>query len=670
MRLMFALLLAIGTTVFAEEALPDDNSPAWNFHRGPGFDGHVTDTEIVETVPPEGPPVLWTRTLGKGFSGFSGDGNRVYTQYQTLGGQYVVCLDAHTGETVWEYRYAFPYQHVGLYPGPRSTPTLYQDKVYFTGPSGELGCLTAARGKKVWVRNVFEDFEVEPVEFGFSCSPVIVDDTLYLPVGAPGASMVALNPQTGETLWKAGDEPISHVSVYPIRLRGQRVLLTYLRNSLLAFDDRGHILWRKFLSAGYDEHAAWPIYSEPYLWISGPFQAGSELLELTLDPPAAKTVWKKKVLSNDVCSSVLVEGHVYGFDVRDAQSKLHRPSRGEFQCVELLTGEVQWTNGSPNMRRSLSDETDGSEVIGQATVLVADDKLILLNDLGELIVAKVNPLKYEELWRVHLLKGDICWTQPMLLNGCLYARNQTRLVSVLLQSPEASHIPTDRPLMTIDDLPQSEYRDWTQILLPIEPYYSMDAPTVSESWDWFGISHLLLVAGIVLAAIVTGVVRLIDLRSPTQSQNVSGNSRQHIFRNTCWLSWFFAGLLGTTLISQQLDRFIFTWPLSLFVVFQMTLYRTGGRTELTMPSRLLNLVCIVLFLGLSVVYFLLCRRLSLAFEWSFLAAYPAAVPFSLLARWFSKSPRFPRILECVVTVVSWCVYFWTAVGIIVWKYHQ
>ncbi len=117
-------------------------SQSWPFLRGPNFDGHAPDCKLLDAFPNEGPPVLWTRTLGAGYSGFTADENRVYTQYQTLGGQYVICLDSETGETMWEYRYDGPYDPAGLYPGPRATPPLGRGHVYFPAPSGLVGSLT------------------------------------------------------------------------------------------------------------------------------------------------------------------------------------------------------------------------------------------------------------------------------------------------------------------------------------------------------------------------------------------------------------------------------------------------------------------------------------------------------------------------------------------------
>jgi len=72
---------------------------------------------------------------------------------------------------------------------------------------------------------------------------------------------------------------------------------------------------RQSLSSHYDEHSAWPLYAEPHLMVAAPFRSGAQLYRLDAVGTAisAKTVWVGKKLSNDVCSSILVDGHVYGF---------------------------------------------------------------------------------------------------------------------------------------------------------------------------------------------------------------------------------------------------------------------------------------------------------------------------------------------------------------------
>lgn len=605
--------------------------------------------------------MLWTRPLGRGYSGFTAADDRIYTQYQSLGGQYVICLDAATGETVWEYRYDHPYDPAGLYPGPRGTPTLAQGRVYFAGPSSLVGCLSAETGRHVWSVNVFERFAVEPVEFGYSCSPTVVGQRVLLPVGRPGATMVALDAATGRTLWHSGDEPISHVPAFPIEFQGRPLVIGYLRNAIAAYElETGQRVWLKRRAAGYDERAAWPIYAEPHLWFSGPFRWGSELIELVDDTPGFRPVWKSSILSNDVCSSVLVDGHLYGFDIRDAQSKAHRPSRGQFRCIDFLTGQQQWATGTPGRREQrASGQTDPSSqetssAIGQASVLYADGKLILLNDTGELILARANPERYEELGRVGVLGGEICWTQPTLLGGRLFLRNQSRAACLVL-SPAGQ--PTDGgPTLTVADIPQTTYRDWAAILLAVEPKYAMDLPTLELLRRWFYVTLALWAIAAVVAELLAAAGRSIGLASSSTG---------------CGLHALLAlvfGALGTTLLSGWTGQFLFTWPLCLFVTLQATLAHAQPSRRSQVEHVWRGRIVLFGFILLSLAYFFVCRRLSLAFEWTFLVGYAAAVPALLLAQRQTLREPWRRLGELVLSAAAYAAYYWASVGVLLWKY--
>ena len=627
--------------------------------------------EVVDSFPPDGPPVLWVRDLGQGYSGITAGGGRVYTQAQTLtGGQALLCLDAETGGTLWRHRYAAAYEPAGLYPGPRSTPVLSGDRVFFTTPDGTASCLDAATGEPVWAVNLFERFDAEPVAFGYSCSPTVSptaeDGRVYLPVGGADASLVALDAATGAVVWHAGDDPASHVPAQLIVFRGRPLVLGYLRNVLVAHDRRtGERVWRRRLSTGYDEHAAPPVYREPHLWISGPFRGGSELLELTEQDGGlgVRTVWKKPLLSNDVCGSVLHGGHLYGFDLFDVQAKPHRPSRGTFRCVEFLTGEPRWAVGDPKARRRPGDPT----VVGQATVLVAGSEagasrspgpatLILLNDTGALILARATPERYEELARTPLLTGGIVWTRPTLHDGRLYARDHHRAVCVLLGSPPAG---TSRETasgggLRTTDLTRSRWGDWTAFLLPVEPEYMMDAPTRPELGRRYLASLALLLT---TAALAAPAARFLPSR-PAIGPTVPAR-----FRRAWWSLAMLSGATGTTFVGHAGGPFLFTWPLALYVAFHATARlaaRPGGSRK--------DDLALVAFAGLAAGYFLLCRRLSLAFEWAYLAALPAAIPFALLSRRLPRSGWRPVAGEVVLTALGFTLFCGVTAGLLAWRY--
>ena len=136
-------------------------------------------------------------------------------------------------------------------PGPRATPTYRQGRIYFAGPRGRVGCLDAADGRLLWSINVLETFEGQGSHFGYSCSPLVEQGMVILPVGGEGASIVALDARDGSTRWATGDEPSSYCSAIPITLAGRRHVVAFLENTLVSVDlETGRSLWKLDFSAG------------------------------------------------------------------------------------------------------------------------------------------------------------------------------------------------------------------------------------------------------------------------------------------------------------------------------------------------------------------------------------------------------------------------------------
>ena len=663
--------------------------PLWSNIRGPQLNGHANGNTIVDHVPKEGPPVLWTRELGQGYSSFIAWDQVVATQYQDIGGQYVVCLDADSGTTQWQYRYDWPYDPAGVYPGPRSTPTFDQGRVYFTSPSGLLGCLSAESGALIWSVDLAKTFQVDMPGFGYACSPIVVDDKIILPVGAQNASLVAFSKTDGSVRWKSADvKPVdtipkikpresraSYCSVYPIQFQGDSCIVGYLENELICCDtESGALVWHHSLSSGYDEHSAWPIYDEPYLWITGAFQRGSELLQITGEKsPAIKTIRQSKWMSNDIFSSVLYKGALFGFDLQEAQAKTHRTSRGIFRCIDFLSGEVLWSVGSGRIQRAPASGSEDSGIVtrdqphellvGHATVLVADGKLVLMNDMGELILAKATREKYEELWRTPLLQGEICWTQPAIANSRLFARNQSRSVCVYLGPPESLSAALRDKTLTIDQLPRVQFRDLASVLLGVEPEYLFDLPSVAWLWKWYWIS--------LLGAIACPFVS-VHLVSAIYSSSAGHSSKTTRTLSTSSIAFssiaFVLGAIGTTYLSRWTSEFIFTWHVCLYVAWHMVVLNLSKKTDKRSNyQRAISTIAALFFLACCIGYFLLCRRLSLVFEWVFLAGFFAALPFNLAAKHWHASGRWELVWQFAVTCLGFSAYYWASAAIILLK---
>ncbi len=716
--LLWSILWLMLGTVLAAAGPADDSEPAannpflpadvadhgWPFVRGAAFDGHSPETRLANEWPTAGPPVLWTRELGQGYSAIIAVGRRCFTQTQTIAGQFVVCLDADTGETIWEHRYDLPYELVGVYPGPRATPTYHNGRVYFAAPSGLIGCLSADTGQPLWSVNVVEKYHGLGTEFGYSCSPTVVDGLVILPVGGPGASLVALNADDGREVWKSGDDPASYTPAYPISRDGRMLVVGYLQNALVVCDRRdGRQLARFEMSQGYDEHSAWPLYREPLLWISHPFKAGSILLEI---PAFAETgpvqrlssVRRSPLMSNDILSSVLVGEHLFGFDLFEAQAKTHRASRGIFRCLNFETGEETWSVGTGRPRRANATTDTSASEIGQAGIVVADGKLILLNELGELILLRASAERCEELARTSVLSGEIVWTPPTLHRGRVYVRNHSRAACVYVGEP--SLLNADRPTLSVADIPQRRYRDWAATILAIEPEFAFDIPSNQWLLRWFvvGVGLLLLgqVIGLAIAFSPRSAWERASRRSasrtsddirvsagseaaerrggvPTRSVETRDNSGELSYE---WLSrvvTFVGGCLGTTFLSGWTNDFVFTWPVSLFVAFEIVASQMRWRSEaVSSLQRWRERICVSFWMLTMLAYFLICRRLSLVFEWAFLVGPVGAWPMQLWAnRWRKRHQPVSwrgRAWLAILQVLAFAGFFGAAVLGLRWKY--
>ena len=630
-----------------------DSGLGWPHLRGPNYDAISDETDLADSWPAEGPPVLWTLELGQGYSGFVAMGNRVFTQTQSLTRQAVVCLDADTGREIWRHRYDLPYDPAGMYPGPRATPTWHDGRIYFADPDGLLGCLQASDGQSIWKVNINEKFAGRGTEFGYSCSPLVEDGRVIMPVGGVKAGVVALNADNGSTAWTSGSKPASYCSALPITFRGRRLVVAFLENSLAIFDlATGKLLYEDRMSWGYNEHAAAPLYDEPYLVLACPFGSGAECFRIEPDETATdgdgpamldlKSVWYGE-LSNDTASSVLYDGHIYGFDLQDVQAKAHRPSKGKFKCLELTTGDVCWESEAP----------------GHATVLVADGKLVLFNDRGEVLLVRASPVGYEELARAEVFSGEICWTAPTLHRGFLYLRSPTQAVCLYVGHAENLNQEQLARARPTSEIPKGGHFDLSW-LAGGERQYMFDLPDMPELWRWYVFSVL----GVLLPAGVLG--SLTHLLTWLKWPAAASRSGRLVF----WSSLFLFGAFGSAVYNRFHDEFVFTWIVCLVVAHQVVLnvvVRSGKprEGELGRP-RLASALATIFFVGVCLSYYLLCRRFSMAVLWPFLLGFIPCWPLAVPAAYRLQRPGHP-IRDFLWATATFSALYWSVGGFLLWK---
>lgn len=389
------LLISLATAGLAVA----EDWPQW---RGPRQDGISRETGMLDEWPKDGPPQLWKIPLGQGFACVSVVGDRAYTMYGDEQGEYVVCLSAADGKTLWNTRSGTLFEN-SYGNGPRATPTVHEGRVYTLGGDGTLLCLDADTGKRIWGYRVFEKFGGENAEFGLSASPVVIGKMLIVVTGSGGGkSLVALDKATGEPIWTSLDDKAGYSTPLPIEVDGVPMIVVLMGEAVVAVSpEDGREFWRHPWKTTLDANVATPIFHGNRLFIATGYGTGCGMFELSSPggKPQAKLLWENKDMKNYFSTCVLVDGHLYGFN------------NTMLACMDFQTGESKWRQRGFN----------------RGSVLLADGKLIVLGERATLALVKPSPDKYEEISKAQVL-GDKTWTVPTVAGGRLFIRDEKELV--------------------------------------------------------------------------------------------------------------------------------------------------------------------------------------------------------------------------------------------------
>jgi outer membrane protein assembly factor BamB len=407
MQWLFALTVIPFLTPFLIAADPIDKH-SWPNWLGPHRNGISYESGWKDSWPETGLPVVWSAEIGVGFSSIAIVDHQLFTMGHVDGQEIVWCLDAKTGAEIWTHRYPSRLIDVLHEGGPAATPTIDGERVYTLGKEGQLFCLDRKSGDVIWETILTEDLDVPIPEWGFAASPVIAGDQLIL----EGGRVVSYDKTTGKKNWQTDKHRSGYGSAAIFTHGPQRQsLIATLDNDGLRINtlDNGDEIAFKPWSSPYLTNATTPIIEGDRIYISTAYNVGCGLFEF--DGRELKRIYSNRQMKNHFNNSVLFEGHLYGMD---GNSNLGRIVT--LTCMKLDTGDVTWKQ----------------QGMGCGSLLIADGKLLILSESGELILAKATPSKYEELGKSPFLHGR-CWTVPVLVEKHVYGRNATgKLVCVEL----------------------------------------------------------------------------------------------------------------------------------------------------------------------------------------------------------------------------------------------
>lgn len=392
---------------------------AWLQWGGPRRNFMVDTSGLASSWPEGGPRRMWQRVLGEGHSAVIVEGNRLYTMYRPAGlltyirrsqQETIAALDAATGTTVWEHTYDSATDGLNLSEGagPHSTPLIAGDLLFAAGSRTQLFALEKHSGKVVWSHDLVREFGARQADRGYAPSPIAYRDTVIVPAGGPGASVMAFNQRTGAVVWQGGSFPLGPGSPILIDVDGQDQLVVSGANEMVGVDPgSGRVLWSHPHKTDWGLNISTPVWGEGnLLLISSAYNNGARLLKLAQanGKTTVEEQWYQNRMRVHIGTMIRLGDYAIG-------------SSGDFGpcptvAIDLKSGRILWQNRE----------------FARSTFLYADNKLIIMDEDGNIGLARPSREGLNVLARASVLTNR-AWTVPTLVGTTLYVRDRKNLAA-------------------------------------------------------------------------------------------------------------------------------------------------------------------------------------------------------------------------------------------------
>jgi outer membrane protein assembly factor BamB len=371
------------------------------------------ETGLLTVWPAGGPKLLWTAEgVGEGYSGVSTAGGAGYTAGSRDKANYVFAYDLATGKRLWERKVGDEWEATGsfsfarTYMGSRGTPAFNQGMVYYLSDKGILAALDAKTGAVKWTVNLHQKYGSEIPDYGYSESPLIIGDRLYVGAFGNKNTVVCLDKKTGNVIWEGG-----HVggkggfsSLVPIENSGIKQLVSFTSDFLFGVNmDNGAVLWTVPFKNRLGLNCTDIIYHDNHVFASSGYKLGSMLVNLRSGGSGkvnAEKVYEVETMDNHHGGVILHNGYLYGAS----------HEKGWF-CLDFKTGKQMWN------------------VPGKGSVTFAEGQLYFYDEGGKMSLVKAQHGKFEEVSSFEVPAGGkgAYWAHPVVSNGVLYLRHSDKI---------------------------------------------------------------------------------------------------------------------------------------------------------------------------------------------------------------------------------------------------
>jgi outer membrane protein assembly factor BamB len=388
----------------------------WPQFLGPDRNSTSPERGLLRSWPENGPEILWTVSVGRGYGGpVIKDGEVYLLDRDDAVGDKLRAFDLSSGKELWDFAYSAPGSV--MFPGSRSVPTVDGDHLYSCGHNGDLYCFNLATRKPVWDKNVWKDFGGDELPiWGITQCPLVYGDLLIVASQAalvkvdgddhvvmvtPSTNpfrrsspdenklgrVVGIEPLTGRILWSY-DEWNCHITVPNAVDAGENRVLVVGGYELGATmikverkEDGSYATTELFTTEGFGDQTKPPILHDGFFYAQyGTNSRRDGLVCMGMD---GSIIWKTKRSPDfNKGSMILADGLILATD-GSKSLYLIEPDPSGFKALasaELL-GE-QGTESEGIARRV------GGSIQNWAPIALSDGKL-LIRDHSKMMCVKV-----------------------------------------------------------------------------------------------------------------------------------------------------------------------------------------------------------------------------------------------------------------------------------------
>ena len=392
-----AIFFLLTPLLWAQDPVGD-----WNQWRGPTRDGVVRGRTWPDSLGEDHIVESWSVKLPPSYSGPIVTKSLVFTTGTADDNEIVYALDRGTGEELWRASWpgamSVPFFAAANGSWIRATPAYDGQSLYVAGMRDVLVSLNGKTGEEQWRVDFMKQLETPLPKFGFVSSPLVDGDHLYVQAGA---SFVKLEKRTGKIVWRAlqdrgGMSGSAFSSPIMTTLSGQRQLVVQTRLKLAGVDpDTGSVLWEQPVPNFRGMNILTPVRFEDGIFTSA-YQNRSWLFQVLKAGEAyeVREAWNNNA-KGYMSTPVVVDGHLF----------LHLQNQ-RFTCIDLNNGERTWT----------------SEPFGKyCSMIVQNDRILALDQEGDLLLLKANPSKFELIDK-RKLSDQETWAHLAISGNELFVR--------------------------------------------------------------------------------------------------------------------------------------------------------------------------------------------------------------------------------------------------------